>query len=380
MLSVCYILKNEEEFLERSLRSCLPLSEDIHLLDTGSADGSLEIMKSLQKESPGRIQLYQEAWRDDFAWARNWVADRAKGPWILFVDGDEILDSSALTQLPLLLQDPVVACWSLIQRNYTRTHDIAQSQRHTGDLPPGLETPIDGGLYFFDNWMERLYRKDRGIRFEGRVHESLIPSCRRLHQSFKKIPLILHHYGRLKKGDPSLKSHYYLQLSQQKLEEDPENPAAWIEWIRNLNEQNRNSEALQFSKQARQRFPQEAEVLKAGVESSLRAEDYALAEQWCRQIIQICGEDSVELQVKNSLCTAVLYQGRLDEARELAEQVSQLDSKDFSSRFHLGVIYFEKREWKLAKAYLEECQKMKPEDPFISQALHKISSHQTKED
>ena len=44
-LSVCMIVKNEEKILEDCLKSVLPVADEIIVVDNGSSDNSLSILK-----------------------------------------------------------------------------------------------------------------------------------------------------------------------------------------------------------------------------------------------------------------------------------------------------------------------------------------------
>ena len=64
-VSLCMIVKNEEDVLERCLESAVDLVDEIIIVDTGSTDRT--------KEIAGRFtdQIYDFPWCDDFAAARN---------------------------------------------------------------------------------------------------------------------------------------------------------------------------------------------------------------------------------------------------------------------------------------------------------------------
>ncbi len=199
-LSVCYILKNEAEYIERSLLSISELADEILLRDHHSTDGTLDRVRGLNLK---QLKIFEADWQNDFSLARNELAKEASGDWVFFLDGDEVVEKTHLPLLKEALQSSASA-FSVIQRNYTRDASLADLQR-------GPE-----GLLYFENWMERLYRPKSGIHYEGRIHESLWPSARRLGHKIEKLNLVLHHYGRLKAGH-SRKLDYYRELTQKKL-------------------------------------------------------------------------------------------------------------------------------------------------------------------
>ena len=85
-VSLCMIVKNEEDVLERCLESAVDLVDEIIIVDTGSTDGSREVAEKYADI------LIDFPWIDDFAAARNSVLKRCSGKWFMFVDTDEYLD------------------------------------------------------------------------------------------------------------------------------------------------------------------------------------------------------------------------------------------------------------------------------------------------
>lgn len=84
------IVKNESKVIERCLRSVIPLIDYWVIVDTGSTDGTQEIIQKLMKDVPGK--LYERPWVN-FAHNRNEALQLAKnkGDYLLFIDADEEL-------------------------------------------------------------------------------------------------------------------------------------------------------------------------------------------------------------------------------------------------------------------------------------------------
>ena len=64
-LSLCMIVKNEEERLARCLSSVQGAVDEIIILDTGSTDGTKDVASRFTQ------RVYDYAWDDDFSAARN---------------------------------------------------------------------------------------------------------------------------------------------------------------------------------------------------------------------------------------------------------------------------------------------------------------------
>lgn len=85
MLSLCMIVKNEEETLELCLKSVENYVDEIIIVDTGSLDNTKQIaLKYTDK-------VYDFKWCNDFAKARNFSISKASNEWILVLDADEVI-------------------------------------------------------------------------------------------------------------------------------------------------------------------------------------------------------------------------------------------------------------------------------------------------
>lgn len=89
MLSVCIITKNEETNIERCLASLSGYGFELVVADTGSTDGTREVVKKYTE------RLYEFPWRDDFAAAKNYVVSKASHDLVLVVDSDEFFTTAA---------------------------------------------------------------------------------------------------------------------------------------------------------------------------------------------------------------------------------------------------------------------------------------------
>src|SRR5262249_39251249 len=84
-ISLCMIVKDEEEMLPECLASCADGVDEMVIVDTGSSDRTIEIA-----ESYGATVLHFP-WNGSFSDARNHGIDAATGTHILWLDADERL-------------------------------------------------------------------------------------------------------------------------------------------------------------------------------------------------------------------------------------------------------------------------------------------------
>jgi len=82
-VSLCMIVKNEEDVIARCLESVKNHVDEIIIVDTGSTDKTKEVLSNYD------VKLYEFAWNDNFSDARNFAKDKATMDWILQLDADE---------------------------------------------------------------------------------------------------------------------------------------------------------------------------------------------------------------------------------------------------------------------------------------------------
>ncbi|EGW36789.1 glycosyltransferase [Desulfosporosinus sp. OT] len=141
-LSLCMIVKNEEELLEQSLRQLCPYVQEIIVVDTGSTDRTKEIALNFTQ------QVYDFPWVDDFAAARNFSLEKASNDWVLVLDADEVITEFKTESLRTLLrvEDPIVGRIKLI--------NIVEEKR-------------------ISERISRLFKRSL-FHYQGAIHEQLV--------------------------------------------------------------------------------------------------------------------------------------------------------------------------------------------------------------
>ncbi len=111
-LSVIAPVLNEEFFIPLYLESVLAYADEVILLDGGSSDRTVEIIKSFQA-ADARVKLfiqtqtgtpYSNDWNEGER--RNFLLDQATGDWVLALDADEFLSDNISQMLPAMMNDP----------------------------------------------------------------------------------------------------------------------------------------------------------------------------------------------------------------------------------------------------------------------------------
>ena len=89
-ISLCMIVKNEQKNMAEILNNLKPIADEMIVVDTGSADDTAEIARSLG------AQVFTFSWTGSFADARNFAFSKASGDYIYSADADERLDEENL--------------------------------------------------------------------------------------------------------------------------------------------------------------------------------------------------------------------------------------------------------------------------------------------
>lgn len=167
-LSLCMIVKNEENYIAKSIDSVKNIVNEIVIVDTGSTDSTLEILKNYN------VKLYNYKWENDFASARNFAINKVKSDWILFLDADEILDEASKDNLINYIN----------RTNLDGCHFIVYNYRS--------ENQND----FTIHYAFRLFRNNRGYYYKGKIHEQIYnEKYKNITSRFSNEDIILHHYG-----------------------------------------------------------------------------------------------------------------------------------------------------------------------------------------
>lgn len=104
------IVKNESHVIKRALDSVKPLIDYWVIVDTGSTDGTQDIIRSYLQDIPG--ELHEMPWVN-FAYNRSAALDLAKDKcsYLLFLDADDWLEYPIGLDLKNLKHDIYLATW-----------------------------------------------------------------------------------------------------------------------------------------------------------------------------------------------------------------------------------------------------------------------------
>ena len=234
-LTICMIVKDEEDFIGQALESVKGIAHQIVVVDTGSTDRTVEIAHEHGAE------VHEFKWNDHFGDARNHALQFVRGDWVLILDADEELMAGTCDDL----------------------RDDLNNARALGlRIPLINRQTAEGGA----SHVPRLFRNAPGLCFIGRVHE----------QIFSSVLSAAHRWGmELGLGQATLLHHGYapevksakdkvgrnLRLLERALEELPGEPALLMNYgldLFNNGEVEKALEQLKLSAEAMQQMDPKA--------------------------------------------------------------------------------------------------------------------------
>jgi len=193
LISLCMIVKNEENMIQDCLASVVPFVDELVIVDTGSTDRTVSMAHQYG------AAVYHHPWKNDFSLHRNQALSYAQGEWIFQLDADERLASSCGPKLREQLKNApsdVSHFWCLI-------HNIQNKEI-------GSEFSTI-----------RLFRNGIGFKYHNSVHEEpKVPQGRG-----EMIDLTLLHIGYdLPENEMIKKYHRNSCLLKERLDQHPEDP------------------------------------------------------------------------------------------------------------------------------------------------------------
>lgn len=146
-ISLCMIVRNEENSLQRCLSSVGTLADEIIIVDTGSTDKTQEVASSFG------ATIYEFEWIDNFSAARNFAFSKATKEYILWLDADDYLQES----------DVVL---------FRKLKEILPGHIHSVNMQYNLAFD-EAGNVIASLRRNRLVRRDCNFQWIGPVHEYL---------------------------------------------------------------------------------------------------------------------------------------------------------------------------------------------------------------
>jgi FkbM family methyltransferase len=181
------IVKNEAPVIRRCLDAVRPLIDHWVIVDTGSTDGTQDLIRDCLRDVPG--ELHERPWKD-FAHNRSeaLALARGHGDYVFVIDADEVLEIAADFVLPALTAD---------------SYDLRI---------------LYGGYSYL---RKQLVRNALPWRYEGVVHEHIVCEVARTEQFLPGLHTVPHRDGARARDPDTYRRD--ARLLEQALADDPRN-------------------------------------------------------------------------------------------------------------------------------------------------------------
>jgi len=197
LLSICMMVKNEENNLPRCLDSLKPLLSkpytELIIIDTGSSDRTVDISRKYTSK------VFHHPWNNHFAEMRNISISYAKGEWLFIIDADEELVNPY--ELINFLEGDEQKKFNSVQLNIK---SFTNSNLTRYSINPNI----------------RIFRNIEGFKFVGSVHNQPL-----FKKPTKHTSIILNHYGYFSDDNELMEKKFNRtsKLLKAELEKSPDN-------------------------------------------------------------------------------------------------------------------------------------------------------------
>ena len=151
-LSVCMIVRDEEQTLARCLSCVRTFADEIIIVDTGSVDSTVKIARSFTDK------VAHFKWCDDFAAARNFSFSLASCDLVMWLDADDVITEENAKKIA-----------ALKMRGDFDVAFLKYAAAFEGDKPS------------FVYYRERIFRSALNPVWEGEVHEVVPPRGKQIY-------------------------------------------------------------------------------------------------------------------------------------------------------------------------------------------------------
>ncbi len=312
-LSLCMIVRDSARTLPACLASVRPWVDEMVIVDTGSTDETPRIVESFGGK------LFHFPWCDSFSVARNESLRHAQGEWLFWMDSDDTIPPECERALRRLVDQGAPA---EVLAFVMQVHCPGSGE----DGEPEWDVTVVDHV--------KLFRNRPDLRFDGRIHEQLLPAIRAAGGEVAWTDLYVVHSGS-DQGPAALevKRRRDMRLLELELAERPEHPFTLFNLGMTCVHGSQYEEAVDFLERGIARSgPYESHLRKAFallLFALMRLGRYGDAQAACRRGRRMFPSD-VELRFREGVLLQEI--GRLEESRRAyLDVLSGSDERHFSS-------------------------------------------------
>jgi glycosyltransferase involved in cell wall biosynthesis len=380
------IIKNEEAFLEPFIRCHRNFFDDWVIVDTGSTDRSLDIIKE------AGLPVYQFKWINDFSAARNYALSLCKGDWVAAFDADEFLDFEGQQQIRYFIEKSNIDAYEIDIYNYISEENLLKycSEHLVEYVPPNdsykkaiLSYPhkeknlksIDYG--YRKTQLIRFFRNRVGFHWESPIHEVLSrenSSSQGKTAQLDGVPI--HHLGMLNIDNKAhQKKDMYTSISKSMHEElkNSKHPKLLFEAARHMRDP---KEKLECLKKVIALAPRDITVLKETANTFLAMNDPMSARKVCKELVEAHPQS---LEGLLALAHSYSIQGETALAIASLKTKIKVFRREAMYNYTLATLHLHNQDLLEALSYITRAYKQAPRSKIISELYKKLHDLKLKE-
>jgi len=345
------IVRDEEKLLENCLNSVKNLADEIIIVDTGSKDKTKDIAKKFTEN------IFDFKWEGDFSKARNFSISKASKDWIFYIDADESISEKDCIKMKKLLANNEADAFLLNWRNYANDMGIPGWQ--SGKDDEYEESKKANG--FSVHKILRLFKNKRGFFFEGKIHETISNSVKKMNGKIFDTDIIFHHFGALDKDRLSSKRESYANALKERLDKKDfsEKTEDYIcfELSSQLINLNKIDEAIYYLERAIEIKEEFNYLFVLGGLYTLKNE----LDKAERILMKANGINPRDSSLNDNLGIIYSKKQEFNKAIRRFEKAIELNPKSADANFNLGLTYIKLGKESRARLYFEKAIELNPE-------------------
>lgn len=207
------MVKNQKEKVLTAIDSVLTFCDDVYVFDTGSTDGTFDVLKSLEDE---KIKVSEIPWIENFGLMRNKCKEDIKTRWLFYYDSDEVLiEEQKIPETEERIKGMLAILDILFEsRDISITEKAYSSPQSSDYVSP-----------------DRLIKNTKTMNFFGQVHEQ--PRSNGKESNMLRICSKIASVNTGNTDSEKIKfnkNQRYMRLTEDMVKKEPDNPR-WISLI-----------------------------------------------------------------------------------------------------------------------------------------------------
>jgi hypothetical protein len=160
-VSASLIVRDGVETIERCIASVRPHVDEVCVVDTGSTDGTLDLLERLAAKPGAPIRVTEHVWSGHFGETRTLALETCTHPWVLSIDADELLMGGENLRREIAAAERTGKTCLVFSLDVGADEAGSNLAFEEGDVHHALPA-------------KRVFRADAG-RWQGKVHEVWVP-------------------------------------------------------------------------------------------------------------------------------------------------------------------------------------------------------------